>query len=125
MNNDTAEKLVLRLRRYSYGTNKSDKDLVTRALRFHPDVGNIGCVSLLMYHFAKDLMPKYELPLLITVIISASVACWFTRRSLKRLHFVQDMFLVPAPCTITDVLNSKCEQGADDQLPARPATKAS
>ncbi len=113
MDNDTAKSLVLRLRRYSYGTSECDRDLVTRALRLHPDAGHIACGFLILYYSAKKAMPEYELHLLVSVILVASALCWLASRSIKRLQFVQDMFLVSACCELADVLNQKCEQVGD------------
>mgnify|MGYP000213930096 FL=1 len=111
MNHDTAKDVVTRLRNHSYGTNESDKDLVTRVLRHHPDVGHIAGFAMLMYYTARKAMPEYDLPIFITIVASASVIGWFTRRSLKRLQLVQDLFLAAAPCTITDALDTESESG--------------
>jgi hypothetical protein len=111
MNHDTAKNVISCLRGYSYGTNESDKDLVTRALRHHPDVGHIAGFAMVMYYSAKRAMPEYDLPIFIAVIATASVIAWFTRRRLKRLQYVQDLFLASASSTITDALKTECESG--------------
>ena len=109
MNHDTAKTVIARLRYYSYGTNESEKDLVTRALRHHPDVGHIGGFALVIYYSAKRAMPEYDLPIFIVLIATASVIAWFTRRSLRRLQYVQDLFLASAPRTITAPIETECE----------------
>jgi hypothetical protein len=111
MNHDTAKTVIARLRNYSSGTNESDKDLVTRALRHHPDVGHIAGFALVMYYSAKRAMPEYDLPIFVVLIATASVIAWFTRRSLKRLQYVQDLFLASAPSTITAPIETECESG--------------
>ena len=112
MNYDTAKTVITRLRYYSYGTNQSDKDLVTTALRYHPDAGHIAGCAMIMYFSAKEAMPEYGHPILIAVIATASLIAWFTHRSLKRLLYVQDLFLASAASTLTDALNTECEQDA-------------
>lgn len=112
MNHDTAKNVIARLRGYSYGTNESDKDLVTRALRVHPDAGHILGFAMVLYYSAKKAMPEYDLPIFIAVIATASVIAWFTRRSLKRLQYVQDLFLATASSTITEAPKTECEQDA-------------
>ena len=66
---------------------------------------------MVLYYSAKKVMPEYDLPIFIAVIATASVIAWFTRRSLMRLQYVQDLFLATASSTITEAPKTECESG--------------
>ena len=105
-----AEKRILRLRGYSHGNNDTDCQLVTEALRTHPDVSGILLAAFVFYQSLKKAMPEYQLWSLLTIIVIAAVGCWFVRKSVKELEAVQDLFLASASNNIEDVLRKYRER---------------
>lgn len=85
---DPAEKLIQRLRDNSSDSNQTDQELVTNALRSHPDIDEIVCIALVLFYTVKRTMPEYESLAFIVIMAMAAVGCWFARRGVKELEAV-------------------------------------